>query len=392
MFFEIKKQLSVLFLCICNGLVFANVNYDYNEAVEYAKSVECCLPNTEFKGLPTGTLVCTPVGPIAVDKLKDGDQIICLDQNTGNLVTSFIEKTCSQEINSVVEIIVNDTPVFLAPHQLVLTTGCNDHSVNDKWIQAKNLTENNYLVQLDQKNNGPLSIQQVKEYSNLNLLSYEVEVADHHNLCLVPLGIIVHNLDIESTTWGLNALMTFSYLHKDFAQMNIEFFRNSYTKMFGRMLLRNYKNEIFVSLTEEMPIHYQFLQDFHSCYEFSNRVWVKWGLNDLMCHLLFGARFTQVVINCWRSLTKREVEQRCPYHHDGVKVNEGVEYIEPPKGYGDMVRGGTGNLYFDTDERVWSYIHGTRNQPPCWEVLNKKTGAIIKRVTVDSTTYSPCKR
>lgn len=57
-----------------------------------------------------------------------------------------------------------------------------------------------------------------------------------------------------------------------------------------------------------------------------------------------------------------------------------------------MVRGGTGNLYFDTNERVWSYIHGTRNQPPCWEVLNKKTGAIIKRIPVDSMTYSPCKR
>jgi hypothetical protein len=86
----------------------------------------------------TGTLIATPRGPVPVEQIQDGDEVVAYDSSSGRLVVARVSGVASREVHEVLEIQVGDTILRVtADHPILTRRG---------WVAAGDLTEDDEVL------------------------------------------------------------------------------------------------------------------------------------------------------------------------------------------------------------------------------------------------------
>ena len=143
-----------------------------------------------FSAIVFGTLVSTPNGLVPVQNLHIGDTVIGYCKKCRTLVESPITKIKKQKGKRLVLINVNNQNMLVSKNQIFFDPA------KSKWIRARNITRNNYLLSYELIDNNIVfskarchSIQQVKRRSTV----YEISLKYPHTFFISKAQILTHN-------------------------------------------------------------------------------------------------------------------------------------------------------------------------------------------------------
>ncbi len=85
-----------------------------------------------------GTLVTTPQGPVPVEQIQDGSEVVAFDSSSERLVTAVVSGTAYRDVDEVLEIELGDTTLRVtADHPLWTRRG---------WVKAGDLNEQDEVL------------------------------------------------------------------------------------------------------------------------------------------------------------------------------------------------------------------------------------------------------
>ena len=139
----------------------------------------------ENEGVVAGTLVGTPKGLVAVEKLKAGDLVLNYDLQTQKITKNKVQKIAKKTVDETVTITLANETIDVAPNHLFYLP------LERTWIRAKNLTKNNIILNAtDDK----LAIIKAVEIIKKKTDVYALSVDNVHNFILSKHNILVHNV------------------------------------------------------------------------------------------------------------------------------------------------------------------------------------------------------
>lgn len=171
------------------------------------------LPLAAQCGVSNNTLICAATGLQAINSLRQGDSVVCADNNLAQHtrpIKAIHEVTVDEYIEVTTE---NNTTICFSIDQYVF--------VPFKWISVKDLSLNDVLAKKDG------SVVHIKDicHKQQPLTMAFIEVAEHANFFASHDGILIHNgavgatvgvavgagatwVAFESTYWGIGAALT----------------------------------------------------------------------------------------------------------------------------------------------------------------------------------------
>lgn len=133
-----------------------------------------------------GTLVLTPLGLVAIEKIKVGDKVLSTD--TGTKKTS--EKTVAQTfVNSSSDIV----HITVCGEEIVSTSGHKFYVPGFGWVPACKICTGTTLVLADGSYAEVETVKEERLEAPVNVYNFEVE--DWHTYHVGTYGVLVHNMD-----------------------------------------------------------------------------------------------------------------------------------------------------------------------------------------------------
>ena len=132
--------------------------------------------------LLSGTLVQTPQGPVPIEKLSVGDAVFCIEE--GIHKQARITNIASEKVATIFEIKTKDTTIYATGEHLFFDIRYDD------WIKAENLTEKNYLADIDANFHKCLGVTPIKK----EVTVYDISLKSPHNFFVSESQILTHNI------------------------------------------------------------------------------------------------------------------------------------------------------------------------------------------------------
>jgi Pretoxin HINT domain len=147
---------------------------------------------------PASVSVHTPSGLKLIKNLKVGEEVLCRNEVTGEVITSYVSKTF---VRSTTHLSI----LYSQGQELIQST--SDHPFwvleREDYIKAKDIKAGSHVYTLAGKQNQLASISPWRGHINMVIDSvvrkdtlltvYNLEVAEYHNYFVNPEGILVHN-------------------------------------------------------------------------------------------------------------------------------------------------------------------------------------------------------
>lgn len=134
------------------------------------------------EGFVAGTLLKTADGYMAIEELREGDSVVCRDEE-GNNTIGVITGYCYHEASHIVVLYFEHTSVICAQDQLLFLQGIG-------WQEAKNLAVGDTVINYA----GEVCVVSAIEMCDAVKRIYDITVEDHHNFYVAELDILVHNM------------------------------------------------------------------------------------------------------------------------------------------------------------------------------------------------------
>lgn len=138
----------------------------------------------ENEGIVSGTLVVTPNGLVAVEKLKKGDFVTAFDINKNQKIKCKIEDLYQKKVKQYVSITIDNQIINVAAEHIFYLP------IERTWIRAKNLKKNDIVFNADDK----LAIIKATAITNNSTEVYVLIIENMHNFIISNKNILVHNL------------------------------------------------------------------------------------------------------------------------------------------------------------------------------------------------------